>query len=214
MLTKEVDLTRKDLREMFRKWGIDKSEYDIEWEPNNTRGQRMPGAIVHYLRQGKWQTVSCYATKSRAVNLRQILLFLDRIRISERVGIQYQGLSSSKELVTQQPGQAEKERKESLLDAYDIVGASPDDPFEMIEAVYKKKALYYHPDKGGNPERFKRLTEAYELIKGQHPCNTFTDGTSNLTGMAYYVRNARVERLASSRTPIRWIRKQKGASRN
>ncbi|MDD4986302.1 MAG: hypothetical protein PHQ43_11045 [Dehalococcoidales bacterium] len=51
--TTAVETTRVDIREMFRKWGIDRSEYDIEWEPNNSRGQRMPGAIVHYLRQGK-----------------------------------------------------------------------------------------------------------------------------------------------------------------
>jgi hypothetical protein len=164
-LITDVETTRKDLREMFRKWDIDRTEYDVDWEQNNSRGQRMPGAIVHYLRNGQWQTVCCYSKNTRAENLRQIFLFLDRIRISERVGVQYQGLSSSKELVAQQPGQVEKERKEALLDAYDIVGASPDDKFEMIESIYLKKCQFYHPDKGGDPERFKRLTAAFELIK-------------------------------------------------
>ncbi len=164
MDVKQVDDTRADIREMFRKWNIDRTEFDIEWEPNNSRGQRMPGAIIHYLREGKWQTVCCYSRHSRAENLRQIYLFLDRVRIAEHNGIQYQGLSSSKEVVAQQHCQAEKERKETLLDAYDIVGASPDDPIDLIKDIYKRKANTYHPDHGGNPERFKRLTDAYQTI--------------------------------------------------
>ena len=55
-------------------------------------------------------------------------------------------------------------RRESILDAYDTLGAGPDDPVELIKDVYRRKSMYYHPDKGGDPEKFKRLTAAYELI--------------------------------------------------
>ncbi len=55
-------------------------------------------------------------------------------------------------------------RKESILDAYAILGASPDDPAELIRDVYRRKSMFYPPDKGGDPEKFKRLTQAYELI--------------------------------------------------
>ena len=55
-------------------------------------------------------------------------------------------------------------RKEDLLDAYDTLGVSPDDPVELVKRVYANKSQFYHPDKGGDPEKFKRLTKAYELI--------------------------------------------------
>ncbi len=89
-------------------------------------------------------------------------LFLDRVRIAEDNGVAYSGLSGSKDLTT--TVDTEATRKESLLDAYDILGASPDDPVELIKELYRKKSMYYHPDKGGDSEKFKRLSQAYELI--------------------------------------------------
>ncbi len=157
----DVDVTRQQIRDMFRKWGIDRSETEILWEESKD-GRRLPGTIARYMRNGKWQEGSCHAFPTRAQNLRQIYLFLDRVRIAEDNGVAYSGLSGSKDLTT--TVDTESARKESLLDAYDILGASPDDPVELIKEIYRKKSMYYHPDKGGDPEKFKRLSQAYELI--------------------------------------------------
>lgn len=159
--TVDVDITRTEIRRMFEKWGIDRSETEILWDESKF-GSRMPGAIVRYMRGTKWQEVSCRAFPSRAQNLRQIFLFLDRMRIAEDNGVAYSGLSGGKEIV---PTNSGTNRKEELLDAYDFLGASPDDPIDLINDLYRKKSMYYHPDKGGDPERFKRLNQAYETIK-------------------------------------------------
>ena len=156
----DIDVTRQELRDMFRKWGIDRSETEILWETSKD-GRRLPGAIARYLRNGKWQEVSCYAFPTRARNLRQIFLFLDRVRIAENNGVAYSGLSGSKELVKMDGTSAQKE---SLDEAYDILGASFDDPIGLIKDLYLRKSTYYHPDAGGDAEKFKRLTQAYELI--------------------------------------------------
>jgi curved DNA-binding protein CbpA len=63
-------------------------------------------------------------------------------------------------------------RKEATLDALDVLGVGPDDPVDLIKDIYRKKSMYYHPDKGGTDEKFKRLKDAYELImnnRGQKP---------------------------------------------
>lgn len=156
----DVDITRSDIRDMFRKWNFDRSETEILWDESKD-GRRLPGAIVRYFRNNTWQEVSCRVFPTRAQNLRQIFLFLDRVRIAEDNGVSYTGLAGGKEIV---PTSGEPGRKEELLDAYDILGASPDDPIELIKDVYKRKANFYHPDRGGNPEKFKKLTAAYELI--------------------------------------------------
>jgi DnaJ-domain-containing protein 1 len=173
----DVDRTRQDIRDMFAKWGIDKSEYEIVWQEETLATgvkRRLPGATIHYLRDNKWQTVSCFSKWDRGTNLRQLYMFLDRIRISEKVGIQYQGLSYTTEVTksTKATSDNERDHKEDILDAYDILGASPDDPIELIKDIYRRKCMYYHPDKGGDQERFKRLQNAYELImlsRGQKP---------------------------------------------
>ena len=34
----------------------------------------------------------------------------------------------------------------------------------MLKKAYHKAALKHHPDKGGDPEKFKQLKEAYEYL--------------------------------------------------
>lgn len=52
-----------------------------------------------------------------------------------------------------------------MNDPYIIVGVRKDDPPELIDAVYKVKVKFYHPDKGGDGEKFIKLKKAYEEIK-------------------------------------------------
>lgn len=158
----DIDQTRKDIRHTFALWGIDPSEFEILWQEDTERARsRLPGAIVRYMRGGSWQSVSCYGFPTRAQNLRQCFLLLDRLRIAEQQGVQYEGLTFTKNLTVADRAAA---RKEELLDAYDILGVSPEDPMELVEKVYRNKSMYYHPDKGGDAEKFKRLTRAYERI--------------------------------------------------
>lgn len=42
-------------------------------------------------------------------------------------------------------------------------GATPDE----IKSAYKRKAMSAHPDKGGSPENFKLLTDAYNQLKNR-----------------------------------------------
>lgn len=47
---------------------------------------------------------------------------------------------------------------------YDLIGVSPNAGDDEIKKAYRKKALRAHPDKGGDPETFKELTHAYEVL--------------------------------------------------
>jgi len=159
--TVPVDQTRRDIRHTFFKWEIDPSEFEILWEEDLARGRRGPGARVRYYRNGSWQEMSCFGFPTRAENLRQCFLLLDRLRIAEQHGVRYAGLTFTKELAAVD---REQSRKEDLLEAYDILGAGPDDPIELVKDVFHKKCHFYHPDKGGTEDKFKRLRAAYERI--------------------------------------------------
>jgi len=49
-------------------------------------------------------------------------------------------------------------------DPYYILGVSRDDPPDLIREIYYTKAKYYHPDKGGDEEKFRKLNQAYKKI--------------------------------------------------
>ncbi|RSH93931.1 Type I HSP40 co-chaperone [Saitozyma podzolica] len=47
---------------------------------------------------------------------------------------------------------------------YDLLGVNPSAGDDEIKKAYRKNALKHHPDKGGDPELFKELTHAYEVL--------------------------------------------------
>ncbi|CAA7270157.1 unnamed protein product [Cyclocybe aegerita] len=47
---------------------------------------------------------------------------------------------------------------------YDLLEVSPNASESDLKKAYRKKALRLHPDKGGDPELFKEVTHAYEVL--------------------------------------------------
>lgn len=47
---------------------------------------------------------------------------------------------------------------------YDILGVSKSAAPDELKKAYRKAAIKNHPDKGGDPEKFKELAQAYEVL--------------------------------------------------
>merc|ERR1712054_611932 len=47
---------------------------------------------------------------------------------------------------------------------YKVLGVEKDATMGQIKKAYHKKALKEHPDKGGDPDKFKEVTAAYEVL--------------------------------------------------
>jgi hypothetical protein len=54
------------------------------------------------------------------------------------------------------------------LDALEILELPADAPWEAIRQTYRRLAAQHHPDKGGDPDRFRAIRGAYEILMRCH----------------------------------------------
>ena len=52
---------------------------------------------------------------------------------------------------------------------YEILGVSKNSTKEDIKKMYRKLAMKHHPDKGGNPEQFQEINNAYDELTSDKP---------------------------------------------
>ena len=52
-----------------------------------------------------------------------------------------------------------------MINYYEILKVPDFSSYEIIKQNYKDLMLEYHPDKGGDSEKFKLIRDAYELMK-------------------------------------------------
>lgn len=50
-------------------------------------------------------------------------------------------------------------------DYYEFLGVAKGDTDETIKKAYRRLALKHHPDKNGDPEKFRKLAEIYDVLK-------------------------------------------------
>jgi DnaJ-class molecular chaperone len=73
---------------------------------------------------------------------------------------------------------------------YQILGVQPGASEDEIKKAYRKKAMKHHPDKGGDPEEFKKIQGAYDRLTKpeQEPQHGFPGG-DQMGGFADILKN-------------------------
>ncbi len=69
---------------------------------------------------------------------------------------------------------------------YDTLGVAKGASKEEIKRAYKKLAVQNHPDKGGDPEKFKEISNAYQILSDDDKRDRYDqlgdDGFNNMAG--------------------------------
>lgn len=58
-------------------------------------------------------------------------------------------------------------------DFYQVLGLEPGASKDEIRKAYRKLAMKEHPDKGGDAEKFKKISEAYEILSDDDKRNQY-----------------------------------------
>jgi DnaJ-class molecular chaperone len=67
------------------------------------------------------------------------------------------------------------------MNPYDVLGIDIDASDKDIKIAYRKLAMKHHPDKGGDPEQFKQVSQAYETLSNSQKKQQYDNfGSMNL----------------------------------
>ena len=151
---KTVSSTLADFRRLFADWAIE------DWEPIPGKDGR--SYSVRYLKVGQWIEISSQLQPTKTMNLRVCYQVIKYLKLWENRGVTgiARGVTFVGGLVP-----VKDVAKEDYEQSCATLGVEPDTSWEEIDRVYKVKAQFAHPDKGGDTERFKRIQKAYEYLK-------------------------------------------------
>ena len=62
------------------------------------------------------------------------------------------------------PGGGGRRKKVDTKKLYDVLGVNKSDSADVIKKAYRKLAVKMHPDKGGDPEKFKDIQHAFDVL--------------------------------------------------
>ena len=63
-----------------------------------------------------------------------------------------------------------------MTSLYETLGVSSTAQVSEIKKAFHRLALVHHPDKGGDPEKFKCIVEAYEILSDERKRNVYDQG--------------------------------------
>ena len=66
-----------------------------------------------------------------------------------------------------------------MEDFYQILGVNQNATQDEIKKAYRKLAVEHHPDKGGDENKFKKISEAYDTIGDENKRNQYNNQKRN-----------------------------------
>ena len=63
------------------------------------------------------------------------------------------------------------------MNPYQVLGVSSQADLKEIKQVYKKLCLKYHPDNGGDENKFHEINQAYQMIMNGQVSSTICRST-------------------------------------
>ena len=144
-----------ELREEFRKWGIE--DYAL---PIRKESQAAGRVKVTFAINGQWCSPECRrwgpldGPTWLEKNLRAIVTAIRSARLADQRGIGSLLAEATRHLAL----------KSGDVDPYQVLGVHPAASADELQQAYRRRVRQTHPDTGGDPTAFKATHEAAEKL--------------------------------------------------
>ncbi|CAK8995983.1 unnamed protein product [Durusdinium trenchii] len=172
-----------------------------------------PGCILSQLCQPAWQVQTGQAadwkrSKRSERSFGERVVGVPPVR---RVGVLPEalwGVPWSLPILLRRHSKIKLRARKEATDPWSVLGLSPGASSSEVRRAFRARARLWHPDRGGDPERFQALSQAYA-----HAMN-FEASTESAEKATSSVRRRAVEDEAERREPtledfLQWRRKQR-----
>lgn len=165
----KYEVGRLDGKLLVVQLAIEETDLKVDGRPKIRAEYKYPGVIVSFeSRHGPLR----YATDTFdrwPANLRAIALGLEALRRVDRYGITRQGeqYTGWKQLEGGTGQITAREEAARFLSEHASEAVSPDALPERVRRAYRRAAPYLHPDAGGDPEDFRKLQQARDILLGE-----------------------------------------------
>lgn len=170
---KTLDLLDRELwhlkaKDIVLQVSVDRSRIRLDGMLRSDARPSSPGVILSFRCKHGSLMYPCDTYDSWQDNLRAIAMALDALRAVDRYGVtsraeQYRGWQQ----LPAPEGPVIKTRDQALQFLGRVLGCTLNDlrGVELIDAFVRQAQMKTHPDKGGNPEDFKRVMECEKVLK-------------------------------------------------
>ena len=144
-----------DLRDEFRKWGVE--DYLL---PIRKESEKAGSVTVSFAVRGTWVKPECRRWQRAdghdwlECNLRAIVMAVHSVRVADQRGLGALLAETTRPLAL--PAGDD--------DPHSVLGVAPTASASEVRQAYLEAAKRHHPDRGGDPAMFKRINEAARAL--------------------------------------------------
>lgn len=144
------------------------TEEDIRLDGRPRAGSKSshPGVILAFDSKHGPLKYPCDTFERWEDNVRAIALSLENLRAVDRYGVTRRGEQYSGWTALPAPTNGAMDKEQALSFIRRTIGAASARPTSKddLDSMYRHAAMATHPDRGGNPDDFKRLQQAKEAL--------------------------------------------------
>lgn len=120
-----------------------------------------PGAVIRWSKDGNQYAVACDHYTDLRSNVRAIGLYIrEKRKMQDRPVVTGQDEFATARL----PSGDEDDAIAAAPPPHEVLGVARDAPDSVVEAAARELTKQHHPDRGGDPEQFKRVRRAKERL--------------------------------------------------